>query len=397
MTRSTHFIEPLDVLVLRGNKLFGAAGSFGESLVPPSPSVAAGAYRSALLAHKQVDLGAYARGEIDDTELGTPRRPGRFTASAFRLARRDGEGRVEALHPVPADLVVSKIDEALTVRPLKPTTLNPAIASAYPLPLLPVLSEPERGKPAAGLWLSEAGWRAYRKGRAPVSDHLVANGDLWALDPRVGVGLEADRRRAADGKLFTVQAVVLRRREQGSVSGTDRTFDVGFLAQIDGATLPGRLLLRLGGDGRAALSAHAAVEEQEPDYGAIAHAGRCRFVLTSPGIFAQGWLPTGIEHSGEGEPRLDLHGVKGRLVSAVVPRAEVVSGFDLAAWSQGKGGPKPARRVAPAGSVYWLDELEATAEDLRKLVERGLWTDAQYDTDTRRAEGFNRVALATWS
>ena len=397
MNRCTHFVEPLDVLFLRGNKLFGDAGSFGESLVPPWPSVAAGAYRSALLAHKAVDLGAFARSEIDDTEIGTPRRPGPFTVAAFRLARRDGGGRVEALYPVPADLVISKADDGLTLRALNPTTLNPAIASAYPLPLLPVLAERERAKPTSGLWLSEAGWRAYLKGRVPEPAQLVANGDLWAFDARVGVGLDPDQRRAADGKLFTVQAVALRRREHKRTSEEEPVFDVGFVAQIEGATLPKRLALRLGGDGRAALSTEIVVEEQKPDYGAIARAGRCRLVLTSPGIFAQGWLPTGIEQSGEGEPRFDLDGVKGRLVSAAVPRAEIVSGFDLAAWSQGKGGPKPARRVAPAGSVYWLDQLEATPEALQKLSERGLWTDADYATDTRRGEGFNRVALAAWS
>ena len=40
---SFHFIEPLDVLYLRGNKLFGDPGSYGESMIPPWPSVAAGA------------------------------------------------------------------------------------------------------------------------------------------------------------------------------------------------------------------------------------------------------------------------------------------------------------------------------------------------------------------
>ena len=34
MTRVQHFIEPLDVLYLRGNKLFGAPGSYGEIVVP---------------------------------------------------------------------------------------------------------------------------------------------------------------------------------------------------------------------------------------------------------------------------------------------------------------------------------------------------------------------------
>jgi CRISPR-associated protein Cmr3 len=56
------FIEPLDVLMLRGNKLFGDPGSYGESLVPPWPSVAAGAIRSAVLA-REGDAFAFARGE----------------------------------------------------------------------------------------------------------------------------------------------------------------------------------------------------------------------------------------------------------------------------------------------------------------------------------------------
>ncbi len=37
MSTQTTFIEPLDVLFLRGNKLFGDPGSHGESLIPPWP------------------------------------------------------------------------------------------------------------------------------------------------------------------------------------------------------------------------------------------------------------------------------------------------------------------------------------------------------------------------
>ena len=50
-----------------------------------------------------------------------------------------------------------------------------------------------------------------------------------------------------------------------------------------------------------------------------------------------------------------------------LPRAEVVSGFDLA-----RREPKPAQRVAPTGGLNWLDEIEATPEQLRKLAETGL-------------------------
>jgi hypothetical protein len=55
-----------------------------------------------------------------------------------------------------------------------------------------------------------------------------------------------------------------------------------------------------------------------------------------------------------------------------------------------------ARRAAPAGSVYWLEDLDTTAEALRKLAEYGLWPNAPENT-ARRAEGFNRCALAAWS
>ena len=73
-----------------------------------------------------------------------------------------------------------------------------------------------------------------------------------------------------------------------------------------------------------------------------------------------------------------------------MPRAEVVSGWDLARWQ-----PKPALRAAPTGSVWWLDELDATPDALRKLAETGLWREPCDDV-ARRAEGFNRIAIAAY-
>jgi len=107
MTTAIHhrFIEPLDVLFLRGNKLFGDPGSFGECLVPPWPSVAAGAIRSAMLAAEGIDLGAFAQGRVHHPTLGTPAAPGTFAITGFTLARRQADGLVETLHALPADLV----------------------------------------------------------------------------------------------------------------------------------------------------------------------------------------------------------------------------------------------------------------------------------------------------
>lgn len=393
-TRQTLFIEPLDVLFLRGNKLFGDPGTFGESLVPPWPSVAAGAIRSALLAHKGVDLQEFAKGRVPDPELGTPAQPGPFRIADFRLARRFADGRIEPLYLPPADLVIRRQpDGNLECARMEPRALPSDIHSSAATPLHAVLPEPERAKPESGYWLAHEGWLAYLAGRdVDPQTHLVMSGDLWKLDPRVGVGLDPAKRSAAEGKLFTVQAVAMRNRHHGK--GCD--YAVGFLAEIEGAAIPPELMLRFGGDGRAARATHVPAIDMGPDVvSRIVQAGRCRLILTSPGIFPGGWLPTGVTKNGPGDYRFDLHGVRARLVCAAVPRAEVISGWDLAAWSQGKGGPKPAKRAAPTGSVYWLSELDTTPEALRKLVDTGLWSEPCEDA-ARRAEGLNRFAWGLW-
>ena len=380
MTATSAFIDALDVLSLRGNRLFGDPGSWGESVMPPPPTVAAGALRSHLLARDGVDLAAFAGGAESHPTVGSRDKPGSFTLAAFQIARRRADGRVEPLYPVPADLVISGKGEARRIERLLPMRID-ALEGSATLPLWPVLAEAdERRKPETGLWLTGEGLRAWMAGK-PIHAvrHVVATDSLWKTEARVGVRLEAARRRASDGDLFSLQAVSF-------------TNDVGFAVQVQGTPLPAGML-RFGGDGRGAWLEPCTVDWPEPDWEAIAQAGRARLLLTSPGIFERGWLPTGAGNpSGKQGAPFELCGVRARILAAAVPRAQVVSGFDLARWQ-----PKPAQRAAPAGSVYWLEDLDATPEALRKLAERGLWTEAQYNDDLRRAEGFNRVALAQWS
>ena len=367
------FLEPLDVLILRGNRLFGDAGSYGESLVPPWPSVAAGAIRSQMLATEGIDLSAFATGKAPHPQLGTPEQPGSFTVSAFTLARRAGED-VESLHPLPADLVATRGDTGVELDWLRPASPASGISSSAPLPFSPVLTTDTPAKPEAGVWLTQSGWQQYLNGELPAIEARLAAGSLWQLDPRVGVGLDPEKGRAEDGKLFTVQAVAF---QPGH----------GFLVAIEGANPPGDGSLRLGGDGRGAAVSACDYSAPEPDYEAIARAGRARLILTSPGLFPGGWRLPGSD----ADHRVSLGDVTGRLVCAAVPRAEVISGWDLAAWR-----PKSAQRVAPVGSVYWLEELQGSADELRKLVAVGLWPDEGYDAQ-RCAEGFNRFTWGVWT
>ena len=383
------FIEPVDMLALRGNQLFGEPGSFGRSMVPPWPSVAAGALRSALLADRGYDFGAFARGEVEDVELGTPKLPGTFTITAFQIARRHADREVEPLYGVPADLSVANAEHGeLEVRRIAPHG-GIAVCTSSSTPQLPVLGTPNRAKPVSECLITAEGWRRHLAGEDLDQGHTVRSAELWRSESRIGIALDSATRTAADGALFTSEGIVFRKREHGRGNAAAQ-WDVGFLVEVAGTTLPNSIMLRFGGDAHAARANRVSAELPVGDYLKIASAGRCRLILTTPGIFEKGWLPTGVTGTGR-DLRFSLHGVEGRLICAAVPRAQTISGFDVAA-----GRPKPAQRAAPTGSVYWLDDLQGSTDDLRNLAIRGFWRDPS-DNASRRAEGFNRVAIATWA
>lgn len=375
---NAHFLEPLDVLFLRGNRLFGDAGSYGESMVPPWPSAAAGAIRSAILARDGVDPGAFARGEASHANIGTRDVPGAFRVTDFQLAWRgpSGTGQLERLYPLPADLITTRSDgDEIVLHRLTPTRPAPAILSSAVSALLPLMAQKDRAKPASGLWLTETGFRRWLAGELPdARAHLIESNQLWLNDERVGIGMDRVSRRADDGKLFTMQAVAFKP-------------GVGFVATTLGDGLADGTLVRLGGDGRGAVARIVEMATTPGvDFETIAGSGRCRIVLASPGIFPAGWRLPGMAEDGG----FELLGVRGRITCAAVPRAEVISGWDLA-----RRRPKSARRAAPAGSVYWIEDLQASPEQLRKLADHGLWPESGYDAQ-RRAEGFNRFTFATY-
>lgn len=376
------FMQPLDVLYLRGNKLFEGAGAHGQALMPPWPSVAAGALRSRMLADAQMNFAAFGRGEpIPDESLarslGTPAHPGDFHITCFTIAQQLGN-IVEPCIPLPADVVVCS--EALdNATYLRPTAMNSAITGSYPLGRAPVLARSEAGKPITGLWLNTDGWRAYMAGRTLKPRHLLKREKLWQTDPRVGIALEAASGTAGSGMLYTAETVALARH-------------TGFLAGIAGADglVPESGLLRLGGDGHGATLSASLLQLPQPDWDHIADERRFRIVLATPGLFAAGWRLPGLDSDNRWH---GPGGITARLTSACVQRAEVVSGWDLA-----RRGPKPAQQIAPVGAVYFLDELDGSAEVLRSLTEQGLWPlidDNALDL-ARRAEGFNNVFIAAW-
>lgn len=379
------FLRPLDVLYLRGNRLFQGAGAHGEALMPPWPSLAAGAIRSRMLADQNVDFESFAGGQpVKDPRLhaalGTPAKPGAFRITAFILARHNQQTKenehIDPCTPLPADVIVTDGKQLKDATYLVPRNLP--LKTSGVLSKSPVLRTTDLGKPVSGLWLNGDGWQTYLDGERITGNHLLRNSELWGLDPRLGIALSTGR-TVESGDLYTAETVALR-------SGT------GFLVRIEGADglLPDAGLLRFGGDGRGSTVKTVNVEWPQPDWTRIEQERRFRIMLTTPGIFPQGWKLPGCTPDGWWS---SPEGTRAELVAATVSRPTVVSGWDLA-----KKQPKTACRAVPAGSVYWFENLEGETVGLRRFADEGLWACmAGNNIDlSRRAEGFNNVQVAAW-
>jgi len=371
------WIAPQDVLYLRGNKLFGDPGDDAMAQMPPWPSVAAGAIRSRMLVDHGINPSAFATGDAllsDDLAavLGTPEEQGSFRLAHFGLARQV-DGQIEPLFPLPSDIVVFKNeDNSLDIIHLEPQPLPDGVMGAVKTPCLPVLKTNKQRKPERGYWLHGSAITAYIAGKTLDQKDLIHSDKLWKTDPRLGIALDADQRTAEQGRIYTTDAIAL-------------CLDVGFVADVAGASdcLPGDGLLRFGGDGRAAEVQSCEYTWPQPNWREIDRQQRFRLVLRSPGIFDDGWRLPGMKNDG----RWYCGGGSARLVSAALSRFEVISGWDIA-----RHCPKPAQRVAPTGSVYWLDDWQGDVSELKNSMKHGL----PCHDKSRQAEGFNHCIITAW-
>ena len=259
MSTRYFFVEPIDVLMLRGNRSFGDAGQHGEALMPPWPSVFAGAFRSALLADDAKRLAEFVAvgsghfaseseraermrdvlGEARFAVLGTPQQPGSFriTWASLGLAASD-TAWPQAVLPLPADLLVAD-EPAASPMVLLPTALPPGTSGASTLPMVALLRSRKQVKPAGGHWLDGEGLAAHVRGQLVPSTLRTAA--VYKTETRLGIALNAASRTASDGAIYTTEAVAFGKH-------------AGFIIGVQGAgdLLRAQGMLRLGGDGKGA-------------------------------------------------------------------------------------------------------------------------------------------------
>jgi CRISPR-associated protein Cmr3 len=121
-------------------------------------------------------------------------------------------------------------------------------------------------------------------------------------------------------------------------------------------------------------------------------AKRIRLVLATPAVFAKGWRPAWLsDGSLQGAPPGNTH-VQLRLVGAASGRWRAVSGWSLQPLEEtGRPGPKPIRRMVPAGSVYFF---EVASGDPASLADQ--WLAPVSDDPQEQRDGFGLALWGTW-
>ncbi len=369
----THWfqIDPRDPLMIRDGRPFSTDTDGARSVDFPPPSVLAGALRTCV-----GSLGGW-----DWSKATTRARALQIGVCGPLLALSERDGRpLRLLLPAPADCVTfaSAADAAsggFRRFRLRPNSFAPSTLSSLPGELLPVqpITALPKAKPAQGpAYWSEVQYRSWLTAPNPAGEDGMAERDgrpHLLHERRTHVGIDASAGTAKEGMLFQTDGLRFARRPDrgGSVER------MVLLAGVVGADAPKPGLIPLGGERR--LSSIEPVAFRLADaLPAPSEVGElARVVLLTPALFAEGSVPRSIG----GAP----------VVAAAVSRPLTVSGWDMAA-----RGPKPTRRMAPSGSVYWV---RLNPLDRRQWMERvhlqGVCTEAQDNRD-----GFGLAAVGGW-
>lgn len=377
MTTSYLTLTAYDPVVARDGRPFGIGqGNRMRGLGWPYPSVVAGSFRTALV---KATPGRDFSGEVPRELLAIP------VAGVFPVHQ-------QTLYlPAPADCVVHPTRGPLALRPQGPRDggCDFPIEGLWPV----TLSEeqaPDDFKPvdAPAWWPVEelARWLtggAVTFGPAFLGPARPQVRDHVQIDPAQGA--------AAEGLLFTTAGLNLTHLPRFGVKDGPRAnrFATITLTARVGCPLPASLLHPLGGERRLVhwAMSEAANHWQAPVAirDALRGASRARMVLASPAIFEHGWRPAWVSPGTlEGTP--PGTNVRLRLVGAAIGRWKAVSGWSLAP----PRGPKPVRRLVPAGGVYFFDALT----DPAPLAER--WLQPVSDSPQDCTDGFGLALWGTW-
>jgi len=388
----TLLFHPVDAWFFNGPRPYDKDGSDQTNVpsrFPPSPRTLVGAVRAQLARHGGWDgrsrwtddlKGALGDGHDDLGAL-------QFSAPLL-FTDRPGDG--DSLHRlVPAPLFVLGKTEQIASRQThdgpkevwRPQDLlGPGSSSSCmttdigdaSLPTRQGLSDAEGLEEASGVWVTIDYLErllAQATNKLPnvdqeldgdVTDHIYESGDLWSLEPRVGIARNNATKKVEQGQLYSPSFV---RPARHVTLGAGVHFD---LDNVDNSerwanwqtALEGRVTL--GGESRMAntefTDAIGSLRPQTPDD--LDSADRVAVTLLTPTLLTPASPPDVKNDLYDLEPgQLDddhwgsLHGA--RLISACIGKPEYIGG-----WDPKHNCPLDVEAYAPAGTTLFVDTAD---------------------------------------
>lgn len=378
-------IEPRDPVIFRDGRPFNASpGARAKTLAFPLPATTAGATRTR--------AGMDSNDRFDTSRIKDLL--GKHIRGPLLVELAEDDGVKDWLFPAPADALLLKHDPYdKTQAHIVPLTVvdTPSGAASNLPPSLALVgpTESANAKPhpkAPAFWRWESSFQNWLLTPTAQDVPVAKLGHPGPVsESRMHVSVASATQTAQDGALFQtsgLEFLSLAPAEEALPPALAGAKGLALVLETDADLEPG--LGFLGGERRLASwrpSPESLPECPEAVRTAIGDSKHCRLILATPAIFAQGFLPDAA--------RLSRAGVTVNVQAVVNSRYQVVSG-----WDYDKNLPKPTRRLAPAGSVYFL-KLDGSDEAIDRFID-AVWLQAISDDGQDCRDGFGLALLGAW-
>lgn len=398
-------IEPRDPLIVRDGRPFNntpGARAYTQSF--PPPSVLAGVIRT--------QAGKNDRGEFNSSKIDLVKQIKIYGPVLVELLEPNGtKDSLKFLCPAPADALLfdphtDELDATLKpcLRQLVPLETNFELLSDFTADTsdthdlkLVGLVEVDRRKPAKEqpqFWYWEEFLKWLKCPQTVIENTkpeqlkaTLAKLGIKGLpiDQRTHVQIDSESQSAEDGRLFQTRGLSFTQTTEQQLSQAQR---LALFVKADynqtNLTVSPIKLAPLGGERRLAFWQEAPSSLPVCDQTIIANIVKtkaCRVILLTPAMFEHGYHPTWLCR--------EVNGVQPILKAIAVKRAQIISGWDLAA-----RGAKPTRRLAPAGTVFFLS-LVGEEPAIQAWV-LNYWMQCISDAEQDRRDGFGLAVFGTW-
>jgi CRISPR-associated protein Cmr3 len=370
---SLKLIIPRDPLIFRDGKPFTAVpGERSRSLSFPFPATLAGAARTREGTNSGTVDFKKSKDEIEKLKARWVRGP--------ILVELEANGKISQwFFPAPADALLVKRDGRVIRHRLSPldvaddrySNLRGGLSLVGPAEV--IRDKPLNKPPLYWTLKTMEEWLLKPADGAVDVQAIGIHGPV--RETRTHVSIDPETQSALSGALFQTSGIefTLVRREEHEQPRLNGSHHLGLALETDAAFEDG--VDFLGGERRVIRweKADGNLPVCPPEIKTkIKENGFCRLILATPAYFEEGYLPAKY---------------KAQVKAAALPRYQTISGWDYDIRK-----PKPTRRLAPAGAVYFMS---LAGLDIDEFLEQ-TWLQSISDDEQSCNDGFGLALLGIW-